>query len=206
MSKQVIKWGGIGLAVALALFFSLRSCGLYDENSVLRGRVQEVARIAAADHIMLTNEIGQLTNDNVKKDKEIVKLKEERIIINTALAGKDRDLIEMRKSWAKLSTECQVALQSLDAKWEEKALAYEDAIRNEQGTTAQWIGKFQNAVKIGEDWKRDRDNEYALSQLKDKRIKGLESSLRWSKFWKTSTSILAVVSGAYVAYDMIKGK
>lgn len=206
MGKPLIKWGSIGLAVTLVLFFSLRSCGLYDENSILKGRIQEITKVTAADHVMLTNEIGHLTNDNVKKDKEIAKLKEEKIIINTALASKDKDLIEMRKSWAQLSAECQAALLALDATWEEKALLYEDNSRADQATIAEWTGKYNNAIKIGDHWKRDRDNEYNLSQLKDKRIKELESSLRWSKFWKTGTTILAVVGGTYVAYDLIKGK
>jgi len=208
MASPMNKWVGLGAAgiVVLGLFLSLRSCGLYDENSELRGRILEMTKIATADHTMLTNEIGQLTKDIGQKDKEIAKLKEERIIINTAMSGKDKELAALRTTWAKFSVECQAALVALDTKWQEKALLYEGNSKIEQATTAAWIGKYNDAIKIGDNWKRDRDNEYTISQLKDKRIKGLESSLRWSRFWKTSTSILAVVGGAYVAYDLIRGK
>jgi hypothetical protein len=194
------------IAILGIIFLSFRACSLYDRNSILKGQYDTLKKIAATDHAALTNEIGQLTNDNILKDKEIAQLRESIIIINTALAGKDQDLDAMRKSWAKLSVECQAALQALDAKWEEKALLYEDAIRAEQDTTKLWIGKYNNAVKIGDGWKRDYENEHTLRLLGERRIGKLENSLRWSRFWKTGATALAVVAGGYVGYTLIKGK
>lgn len=203
---KLIKYGLIGAAAVVIAALFLRSCSLYDQNSVLKGKYEAYRAIAKADHEMLAKEINTLTSDNVKKDGEISKLKAEKIVINTALAGKDKDLAELRKSWSKLSVECQAALHVLDTKWEEKAVLYEAAIKNEQDTTAQWVGKYNNAVKIGDDWKKDYENEHTLRLLAEKRIGGLEGSLRWSKFWKTGTTILAVVGVGYIGVDLIRGK
>lgn len=194
------------ISVLVIVSLLLRSCALYDANSLLKGKYDTLKKIADADHALLTKEIGQLTNDNILKDKEIAQLMESIIVINTALDSKDKDLDAMRKSWAKLSVECQTALQALDAKWEEKALLYEGAIRAEQDTTKLWIDKYNNAVKIGDDWKRQYENDNALRLLGEKRISKLENSLRWSRFWRTGTTIIAVVGAGYLGYSAIKGK
>lgn len=183
-----------------------RSCSLYDKNALLKGQYDELKRIADADHSMLMAEIGTLNADNIVKDSEIAKLKAEKIVINTALDGKNKDLAELRTSWTKLSVECQDALHVLDAKWEEKAILYEDAIRAEQATTTQWIGKYNNSVKIGDDWKRDYENEHGLRLLAEKRIVGLEGSLRMTRFWRTGTTLLAVAGIGFTGYTLLRGK
>lgn len=208
MLKKLLTniWTLISILVIGLLIVSLRGCSLYDQNSILKGRYDELKKVAVADHAILTNEIGQLTNDNVLKDKEIAKLKEEKIVINTALTSKDKDLIALRASWAKFSVECQDALSVLDAKWIEKELLYKQEISAECGVTALWIGKYNNAIKIGDDWKKDYENERALRLLCEKRVSKLEGGLRWAKFWRTGATALAVVAGGYVGYTLIKGK
>jgi chromosome segregation ATPase len=191
--------------VVIAFLF-LRSCNLYDQNSILKGRYDTLKKIADADHALLTTEIGQLTNDIGLRDKEIARLTESITVINTALDGKDRDLAALRASWSNLSAECQARLHELDAAWVEKELLYKQEISAERGVTEQWVIKYNNAIKIGEDWKRMYENENALRLLAEKRIGKLEGSLRWSRLFRTGTTVLAIVGGGYVALDLLRGK
>jgi hypothetical protein len=206
MAKSIIKYGLIVATVLIIAFLFLRSCSLYDQNSILKGRYDEVVRITDADHALLTKEIGQLTNDIAQRDVQISRLQESITIINTALAGSDRDLAALRAKWASMSAECQVALHALDAVWIEKELLYKQELSAERGVTAQWVIKYNNAVKIGDDWKKDYENEHTLRLLAEKRIGGLEGSLRWSKFWKTGTTILAVAGVGFAGYTLLRGK
>lgn len=204
--KQLIKWGIIGAAVVVIAVLFLRSCSLYDQNSVLRGRYEELKKIADADHALLTKEVGQLTNDIGLRDVEIARLRETITVINTALIGSDMDLAALRASWSNLSAECVQKLQQLDSAWLGRELLYKQEISAERGVTEQWVIKYNNAVKIGDDWKKDYENEHTLRLLAEKRIGGLEGSLRWSKFLKTGTTILAVVGAGYIGIDVLRGK
>lgn len=204
--KNLIKYvlGGAAIIIIAVLFF--RSCSLYDQNSVLKGRYEELKKIADADHEMLTKEIGQLTSDIGQRDVQIARLRESITIINTALTESDRDLAALRASWSNLSAECVQKLHELDSAWIEKELLYKQEISAERRVTEQWVIKYNNAVKIGDNWKKDYENEHTLRLLAEKRIGGLEGSLRWSKFWKTGTTILAVVGAGYIGIDVLRGK
>lgn len=204
--KQLIKYGLIGAAVIIIAFLFLRSCSLYDKNSVLKGKYDELSRITDADHALLTKEIGQLTADIGRRDVEITRLTESIIIINTAIDGKDKDLDKIRASWSNLNSECVQKLHELDSAWVSKELLYKQEISVERRVTAQWVIKYNNAVKIGDDWKKGYENEHTLRLLAEKRIGGLEGSLRWSRFWKTGTTILAVVGVGYIGIDVLRGK
>jgi hypothetical protein len=172
----------------------------------LKGQYIELKKVADADHAMLTKEIGQLTNDIGLRDVEIAKLKESVAVINTALIGSDRDLAAIRASWANLSAECVRKLHELDSAWIERELLYKQEISAERRVTEQWVIKYNDAIKIGDNWKKDYENEHSLRLLAEKRIGGLEGSLRWSRFWKTGTTILAVVGVGYIGIDVLRGK
>jgi hypothetical protein len=204
--KNLIKYVLGGAAVIIIAILFLRSCSLYDKNSILKGQCLELKKIADADHALLTKEIGQLTNDIGLRDVEIARLRESITIINTALVGSDRDLAALRESWSNLSAECMQKLQQLDSAWTERELLYKQEISAERRVTEQWVIKYNNAVKIGDNWKKDYENEHTLRLLAEKRIGGLEGSLRWSKFWKTGTTIIAVVGVGYIGIDILRGK
>jgi hypothetical protein len=204
--KNLIKYGLIGAAVIIIAVLFMRSCSLYDQNSILKGRYEELKKVATTDHALLTKDISQLTADIGLRDVEITRLKESITVINTALIGSDRDLAAIRASWSNLSAECVQKLHELDSAWIEKELLYKQEISVERGITAQWVIKYNDAVKIGDDWKKDYENEHTLRLLAEKRIGGLEGSLRWSKFWRTGTTILAVAGAGYFALDTLRGK
>ena len=82
----------------------------------------------------------------------------------------------------------------------------ESIIKEKDAIISNWAIKYEDAVKIGDKWKEDYEREHELRLLGEKRIGKLESSLRWNKFWKTGTALLAVAAGGYVAYDLIRGK
>ena len=202
--STIIKYGLIGAGALIIAILFLRSCSLYDANSILKGRYIELQRIAAADHAILTKEIGHLTNDIAQRDVQISRLRESITVINTALVESDRDLATLRASWSNLSAECVQKLQELDSAWIEKELLYKQEISAERRVTEQWVIKYNNAIKIGDSWKQDRDNEYALRLLCEKRIGKLEGSFRWTKFWRTGTTLLAVAGIGFAGYTLIK--
>jgi len=209
--KYLIKYGLIGLGAIIILVLLFRSCGLYDQNSILKGKYDELKRIADADHGMLIKEIGRLADDIALKDKEIIKLNESISLIYTDLNNKDSKITDLVKQLKEAELAGDLPAQIVNLKeqvktWADKFTLAESIIKEKDAIISNWAIKYEDAVKIGDKWKEDYEREHELRLLGEKRISKLESSLRWNKFWKTGTALLAVAAGGYVAYDLIRGK
>jgi len=212
MAKNLIKYGVIGATAVIIAILFLRSCSLYDQNSLLKGRYKELQKITDADHSTLTTEIAAQHKIIKDKTKEIADLLASAGKPTEAEKEKDAVIVAKEKEIARLKAlgNYKAALEQSQAEnkaWSEKfTLAEERHKKDLFDLNAKWVAKFDAQVVIGNDWKKDRDNENRLRLLAEKRIGKLESSLRWSKFWKTGTTALAIVGGGYVAYNLIKGK
>jgi len=212
MAKNPIKYGVIGAAVLVVAILFLRSCSLYDQNSVLRGQYRELKKITDADHVLLTAKIASQYKIIRDKTKEIADLLANVGKPTEAEKEKDVIIVAKEKEIARLKAlgDYKAALEEAESEigaWSEKfTLAEERHKKDLFDLNTKWAAKFDAQVVIGNDWKNDRDNENRLRLLAEKRIGKLESSLRWSKFWKTGTTALAIVGGGYVAYNLIKGK
>ena len=212
MEKNLIKYGVIGAAAVIIAILFLRSCSLYDQNSVLKGQYRELKKITDADHVLLTAKIASQYKIIRDKTKEIADLLANAGKPTEAEKEKDVVIVAKEKEIARLKAlgDYKAALEQSQAEnkaWSEKFTLAEE--RHKKGLfdlNAKWTAKFDAQVVISNDWKNDRDNENRLRLLAEKRIGKLESSLRWSKFWKTGTTALAIVGGGYVAYDLIRGK
>jgi len=212
MAKNLIKYGVIGAAAVIIAILFLRSCSPYDQNSVLKGQYRELKKITDADHVLLTAKIASQYKIIKDKTKEIANLLASAGKPTEAEKEKDAVIVAKEKEIARLKAlgDYKAALEQSQAEnkaWSEKfTLAEERHKKDLFDLNAKWAAKFNAQVVIGNDWKNDRDNENRLRLLAEKRIGKLESSLRWSKFWKTGTTLLAVVGGGHIVYDLIRGK
>lgn len=202
--STVIKYGLIGAGALIIAILFLRSCSLYDANSILKGRYIELQRIADADHAILTKEIGHLTNDIAQRDVQISRLRESITVINTALVESDRDLATLRASWSNLSAECVQKLQELDSAWIEKELLYKQEISAERRVTEQWVIKYNNAIKIGDSWKKQYEQEYALRLQSEKLYNKANQKLRVSRIMGNLKTTLIIAVGIYLGKNLIK--
>jgi len=211
MKIKLIHWVALAVVVLIA-GLCFRSCDLYYQNSLLKGRYDELERITDADH-------GILTKENSAKDK-IIKDKTKEIADLLANAdkptesekAKDKIIAEKEKEIISLKAkgDYKGALEKAEAEikaWSEKFTLAEERHKNDLfNLNASWQIKFNAQVDISDGWKKDRDNEYRLRGLAEKRIGGLESSLRWSRFWKSSTTILAVAGVGFAGYTLLRKK
>jgi len=202
--STVIKYGLIVAGALIIAILFLRSCSLYDANSILKGRYIELQRIADADHAILTKEIGHLTNDIAQRDVQISRLRESITVINTALVESDRDLATLRASWSNLSAECVQKLQELDSAWIEKELLYKQEISAERRVTEQWVIKYNNAIKIGDSWKKQYEQEYALRLQSEKLYNKANQKLRVSRIMGNLKTTLIIAAGIYLGKNLIK--
>ena len=202
--STVIKYGLIVAGALIIAILFLRSCSLYDANSILKGRYIELQRIADADHAILTKEIGHLTNDIAQRDVQISRLRESITVINTALVESDRDLATLRASWSNLSAECVQKLQELDSAWIEKELLYKQEISAERRVTEQWVIKYNNAIKIGDSWKKQYEQEYALRLQSEKLYNKANQKLRVSRIMGNLKTTLIIAVGIYLGKNLIK--
>ena len=212
MAKNLIKYGVIGAAVLIVTILFLRSCFLYDQNSLIKGRYKELQKITDADHSTLTKEIASQYKIIKDKTKEIADLLASAGKPTEAEKEKDAVIVAKEKEIARLKAlgDYKAALEQSQAEnkaWSEKfTLAEERHKKDLFDLNAKGEAKFDAQVVISNDWKNDRDNENRLRLLAEKRIGKLEGSLRWNKFWKTGTTLLAVVGGGYIVYGLIRGK
>ena len=208
MKIKTIRWVAVGVIVLIA-GLCFRSCNLYNQNSLLRGRYQELRRITNADHDILTKENS--AKDKIIKNKtgEIADLLANADKPTESEKAKDKIIAEKEKEIARLKAkgDYKAALEQSQAEnraWSEKfTLAEERHKKDLFNLNASWQIKFDAQVNISDGWKKDRDNEFRLRILAEKRIGGLESSLRWSRFWKTGTTILAVVGVIHIIEEKI---
>ncbi len=212
MSKNLVKYGLLSIALIVFASLFMRSCSLYQENAVLKGKYEAYRAIAKADHEIMMRELAKQNQVIEDKTKEIEKIKAEALKPSAGEIEKDKVIAAQNKKLAELEAQGDLAGALSAAKleiqaWSEKFTLAEERHKSDLfNLDSAWQAKFDAQVIISDGWKKDRDNENALRVLAEKRIGGLESSLKITRFWKNTTTILAVVGAGYVGYKLIGGK
>lgn len=213
MSKTVTKYGLIGLVLIIIFVLFTRSCRLYDENSVLKGKYEAYRKIATIDHERLITEINKQTDIITEKNKAIEKILADAAKPNPLVAAQDKLIKDQQKKIADLEEQGDLsgALQAAKeeiGQWSEKFRIAEEQHGAELfDLNAAWQAKFDAQVVISESWKQDWTNEHNLRLLAEKRIGGLESSLKHSKLIDVASTMLVVGFSGAIAYNLLlKGK
>ncbi len=212
MGKTAIRWGAIGLALVAFIILGARSCRLYDQNAVLKGQYDTYRAIAKADHDIMLQEIGRQNQVIADKTKEIEKILAEASKPSAAEIAKDKIIAAQHKKLVDLEAQGDLVGALVAAKeeiraWSEKFQLAEERHGEELfDLNEAWQAKFNAQATIAEGWEKDWYSEHNLRLRGEKRIKGLESSLSTARFWKALVMPIAVVCGAKVGYELIKGK
>jgi hypothetical protein len=184
-----------------------KSCQIAGKYGELKAKYDEAKKVAEADHEILTNTIAE-------KGKEIDKLTKDIAIIianshkpTPAEIAKDKELAELRKSWANLSAECQARLHELDKVWSDKfdltVKRYEGVIFTLNST---WSKKFDAQVVISQSWEKKFNIEHSLRLLADTALGAADAKIRILQFGGNIKTILVVVASGYIGYRLITKK
>jgi len=205
--KEVIKkikaghWLALaGVLLLLVIFFSAKSCKLYDESSILKGKYEayralakegvKQARIIIAEQ---EKKIKELEQEQIVSEENIEELEDE--IIDLGLTTAE---LEAKRKELKDKDEIIANLDAQIAAWKEKFSLAQAVIGEKDKIIFSLTEKYEAQVKITSSYKLMYEDLVKVSSVADLRIKALEGDLRQARFWgnlsKASTVILAAIA------------
>jgi len=207
-TKRIV---GYVLAGAVCFFIvrgAFRLWDIYDSRAVALGIYKAELKAARATEKVMLNDIKALNKKidaqtalaqkyagNVIQDKkEIVELKEEVAVLNTALSS------------AKNDRERVIILTNEVNKLNRIILVAEDAMVNQGKEIDAWAQKYNFQVKISADYKAMWEAEKQRADACDDLRKDLERDLRICRLTGGIKTGVVVAAAGAVAYLMVKGK
>ena len=196
------KWPLVALLLLGLIFLAQRACRLYDENSILKGRIQVQEQQLAQAAFDSKNAKEILDKVVTEKDADIAKWKEVAGKNKNGMIAGNETAKKLKEQLAKINPaekDAVIATQkSLIAVLENNLQLSYTTIEAQEKIIGDWELKYAGCVVYYQTLEKERDAAYALMASKDALIKGLEGKLRTTRFFGNITKVTTLVAVAAV--------
>ena len=172
-----IKWGVFGVVAILAVVFLMRSCNLYDEVSVLKGK-HEALRIAYADMDLKSKATIEAHKADIAARDEVID-EAGRTIIDAEgkIEDKDKKILRLEEAFTQLGENKDAKIINLQAQvsiWKEKFTLAQEIIAKKDTIIFSLTAKYDAQVKISTEWEASYYRQVELHQIALDRISVME--------------------------------
>lgn len=173
-----------GVFFILFFFFMFRTCRLYDENSVLKGKYEAYRAIAIED-------IRQAQGVIAEQEKKIKALDEKQKTLEASIEKKNGQIKTLNLATAELEkqrkelTDKDEIIANLDAQiaaWKEKFFIAQSIIEEKDKIIFSLTEKYEAQIKISNSYKLMYEDMVKVNAVAELRIKRLERELRTNRF------------------------
>jgi len=202
-----IKWGVFGVVAILAVVFLMRSCNLYDEVSVLKGK-HEALQTAYADLDLKSKAtIEAHKADIAARDGVIDEAGRTIIDAEGKIRDKDERILNLEEAFTQLGENKDAKIINLQAQvsiWKEKFTLAEAIIAGKDKIIFSLTAKYDAQVKISTEWEASYYRQVELHSVALERIKVMEKEWRGIKFGSGVKTYLIAAAGAAIVYSLVK--
>jgi len=204
--KQMVakfKWPLVALVLIVSMILlAQRACNLYDQNSILKGKIAVQEQQLAQAGLDSKNAKEILDKVVTEKDKDIAHWKEVAQKNKDGIVAGNQTIKDLKEQLAKLNPaekDKVIATQkSLIAVLENNLQLSYTTIEAQEKIIGDWELKYAGCVVYYQTLEKERDAAYALMASKDALIKGLEGKLRTTRFFGNITKVTTLVAVAAV--------
>ena len=211
--KDILAKMKIGHFLALAalfflglIFFTVKSCNLYDENSVLKGKYETYQALAKEHTKLMQAAIAE-------QEKKIKELEQKQTIYEESIKKKEGQIANLHGTTAELEkkrrelTDKDAIIANLDtqvAAWKEKFSLAQSVIEEKDKIIFNLTEKYDAQVTISNSYKLQFEEGQKLNQIAELRIQSLEKELRISKFTGKIARAGTLILAGLVVYTLVK--
>lgn len=204
---STIKWAVLAAVIIPALIFLQRSCSLYDEVSVLKGKHEALQAAYADADAKAKATIAGMTAEIEARDKAIAELNHGVVVIEGKIEVKDEKIRELEEEFAQLGENSGAKIVNLQAQvvaWKEKFTLAESIIADKDGIIFNLTAKYDSQVKISAEWEASYHRQVELNTACLERIKVMEGEWKGLRFGsKLKTYAIAAAAG-WIVYSMVR--
>jgi len=202
-----IKWGVFGVVAILAVVFLMRSCNLYDEVSVLKGK-HEALRIAYADMDLKSKATIEAHKADIAARDEVID-EAGRTIIDAEgkIEDKDKKILRLEEAFTQLGENKDAKIINLQAQvsiWKEKFTLAQEIIAKKDTIIFSLTAKYDAQVQITAEWEASYYRQVELHQIALDRISVMEKEWRGIQFGSKLKTYLIAAAGAALVYSLVK--
>jgi len=211
---KTYKYLIIAGVVLIVLLWGYKSCNLYDQNSVLKGKYDVLLKLSKDAKANYEEQIKLRDEKITELDKGIESAKE-------SISKKEHSIAESDSQLTKLSNELEKnkhKSEELIGTWKERVKILNATVSEleKKFSVAQNIiadkdkiifslkEKYDTQLKLTVNLQELVNKEHALRLTGDKRIKLLEQKVRLNLFTGKLKSGIIVAAGAFLVYSMVK--
>jgi len=199
-----IKWGVFGIVAIIAVVFLLRSCNLYDEVSVLKGK-HEALQVAYADLDMaMRADLEAYKADIAARDESIAKANEAIAVVKDKIKGKDAKILNLEEGFTQLGENKDAKIINLQVQvslWKEKFTLAERVIAEKDSIIFDLTAKYDAQVQISTEWEASYYRQVELHQIALDRISMMEK--KWVGINLGSNAKTGLIIGLII-YSLVK--
>lgn len=202
-----IKWGVFGVVAILAVVFLMRSCNLYDEVSVLKGK-HGALQIAYADLDLKSKATIEANKaDIAARDAVIDEAGRTIIDAEGKIRDKDKRILNLEEAFTQLGENKDAKIINLQAQlsiWKEKFTLAEAIIAGKDKIIFSLTAKYDAQVKISTEWEASYYRQVELHQIALDRISVMEKEWKGIQFGSKLKTYLIAAAGAAIVYSLVK--
>jgi len=202
-----IKWGVFGVVAILAVVFLMRSCNLYDEVSVLKGK-HEALQTAYADLDLKSKAtIEAHKADIAARDGVIDEAGRTIIDAEGKIRDKDERILNLEEAFTQLGENKDAKIINLQAQlsiWKEKYTLAEEIIADKDKIIFNLAANYDAQVKISTEWEASYYRQVELHSVALERIKAMEKEWKGIQFGSNLKTYLIAAAGAAIVYSLVK--
>jgi len=196
----------VGIVLCWGIISMSRACKITDKYSRLVGQYEQMRKAYDADAILKDSLIAAKEKAIAELDKKLYTSEQVIGHMTTAIGQKDRELADIRGTWANLSTECRFKLRELDDTWGGKYRLLEGVVVEKDKQITAWAGKYDAQLEITESYKSQLAGTERLLTISQSLNKALVRKAKVQAVVSNIEKVGLGILGAYVVYDKLKGK
>jgi len=202
-----IKWGVFGVVAILAVVFLMRSCNLYDEVSVLKGK-HEALQIIYADLDLKSKATIEANKADIAARDEVID-EAGRTIIDAEgkIRDKDERILNLEEAFTQLGENKDAKIINLQAQvsiWKEKFTLAQAIIADKDKIIFNLTAKYDAQVKISAEWEVSYYRQVELHSVALERIKVMEKEWKGIQFGSKLKTYVIAAAGAAIVYSLVK--
>ena len=202
-----VKWLAFGMVGILAIVFLMRSCSLYDEVSVLKGK-HEALQIAYADLDMtMKADLEAYKADIATRDEAIAEASRTIVEVQDKIKDKDAKILNLEEEFTQLGENKDAKIVNLQVQvsiWKEKFTLAEWVIAEKDNIIFDLTAKYDTQVKISVGWESAYNRQVELHQIALERIKVMEKEWKGVRFGSKVKTYVIAAAGAALVYSLIR--
>jgi len=196
----------VGIVLCWGIISMSRACKITDKYSRLVGQYEQMRKAYDADAILKDSLIAAKEKAIAELDKKLYTSEQVIGHMTNEIGQRDRELTEIRGTWANLSAECQFKLHELDVTWGGKYSLLEGVVVEKDKQITAWAGKYDAQVAISDAWKAKFEGERTLRLSGETLLSTLEGKYRMVKLKASVKNVALVALVGATTFLLIKGK